>query len=118
MCKLGILKEEFLRGYVNNSFKANIKNTPEQISAFITKYGMAGDITITDSLDIAVITTFGIFLNRCSDQEYLLKHLRPTMVSLQTGEKEIKFIPIDIPVSLDDEMNNEESSNYNPDSPW
>ena len=85
MCKLGILEEEFLRGYVNNSFKANIKNTPEQISAFIMEYGVAGNITITDSLDIAVITTFGTLLNRCSDQEYLLKHLRPILIPLQTA---------------------------------
>lgn len=118
MCKLGILEEEFLRGYVNNSFKANIKNTPEQISAFIMEYGVAGNITITDSLDIAVITTFGTLLNRCSDQEYLLKHLRPILIPLQTGEKEIKFISIDIPISLDDEINIEDSENYNPDSPW
>lgn len=89
--KIGILQEDTLKGYVNDVFVCNIANNPEQIAAFICKYGLEGDLTITDGLDLAMITTMGPFVRDCYDQDYLLNVLMPILVPIQQGEKEIEF---------------------------
>lgn len=90
--RIGGLKEDYLSGYVNKEFVNYVTNTPEQIGAFIMAYGLKGDIEFTDYFNNAVVTTMRIFLNKCCDQNYLLKYLQPIMIKLQTGELEIEYV--------------------------
>ena len=99
--KLGT--DECLKGYVNLHFVDYIENTPEQIGAFIMENWIKGDIMICDWMDLAVVTTMGMFIDRCSDKEYLLKYFQPTMIALQTGEKEVEFTPYELNNTEDDE---------------
>lgn len=91
--RLGLLKEDYVLGYAGNKFVDYITNSPEQIGAFIMANHRNGDIMITDSLDKPLLSTFSIFINRCSNIDYLLKYLQPLMIDLQTGEREINYIP-------------------------
>ena len=84
---------EFLLGYVNNDFNAYIKNSPDQIAAFIMKNQYA-ETTITNIFDVREIeTVFGSFIMYCSNQKFLQECLLPVLIPMQRGEVEAaKFI--------------------------
>lgn len=72
--------------------------TPENIANFIG-HQMEQDveITMTDQLDLTVLTTFGGFTDKCPDREMLqnvLQHLVPIQMG-QTMAKEVPTVSMD-----------------------
>ena len=57
----------------------------ENIASYIAQKGLYGDITITDPLDRHLLDTYGQYLNKCSDKEFMEEHLLPVLVPMQTG---------------------------------
>lgn len=55
-----------------------IENSIEAVSDAICKYGIDGDISIYTA-DYMVLNTFGIYVDRCFNSEYMEK-LRPVLV--------------------------------------
>ena len=74
MCKLGN-GEGFLKGYVGAE-EFLIENTKEQISAFIIAFSDEHETTLVNMMDMPEITTFGGFINKCSNQVFLPELLR------------------------------------------
>lgn len=68
---------------------------PINIASFILKMGKErGDLMLCTPLGTPLLNTFGTFIDRCEDQEFLQKHLMPVLLPMQMGEKEpqeIKF---------------------------
>lgn len=86
------LSGKYLYGHVNGE-QYDIKNTPEQIAAFIMKYKMY-DVTITTYFDEFLIKSSMGFIMHCADQEYLQQKLLPVLVPMQQNEVEIpEFVP-------------------------
>ena len=72
--------------------------TPENIANFIGQQtGQNVEITITDQLDLTVLTTFGGFIDKCPDRN-LLQDVLQHLVPLQMGEATPKDVPT---VSMD-----------------
>lgn len=65
-----------------------IKNTPENVAAFIVKDGIYHDITITTPLDEPVINTKGPFIDTCANVDYLKNTLNPVLIPMQMCEVE------------------------------
>ena len=72
--------------------------TPENIANFIGQQtGQNVEITMTDQLDLTVLTTFGSFIDKCPDRS-LLQNVLQHLVPIQMG----KATPKDVPtVSMD-----------------
>ena len=72
--------------------------TPENIANFIGHHQAdCSEMTLTDQMDITILTTFGGFIDKCPDRNLLqnvLKHLVP----IQTGQTMAKEVPT---VSMD-----------------
>ncbi len=89
----------FLIGYApaeNGQHEAfYLEPDPINIASFIVKMGEErGDLMLCTPLDTPFMNTFGTFIDRCEDQEFLQKHLMPVLLPMQMGEKEpqeIKF---------------------------
>lgn len=66
--------------------------TVEEVAKFIVKNGVHGDVMITDVLDLPFITTYGSFINRAYDQDFLKNKLLPVLIpmqkSLMNGDRE------------------------------
>ena len=58
-----------------------IENNIDSVASAICKYGLMGDITVNTE-DYIVLNTFGIYVDRCCDSEYMEK-LRPALVAKQ-----------------------------------
>ena len=74
--------------YVNayqKSICEQIYPSAENIASYIAQKGLYGDITITDPLDRHLLDTYGQYLNKCSDKEFMEEHLLPVLVPMQTG---------------------------------
>ncbi len=72
--------------------------TPENIANFIgQRMGQDVEITMTDQLDLTVLTTFGGFIDKCPDRSLLQNVLRH-LVPIQMGEATPKDVPT---VSMD-----------------
>ena len=72
--------------------------TPENIANFIGQQtGRNVEITMTDQLDLTVLTTFGGFIDKCPDRN-LLQDVLQHLVPLQMGEATPKDVPT---VSMD-----------------
>lgn len=72
--------------------------TPENIANFIGQQtGQNVEITMTDQLDLTVLTTFGGFIDKCPDRN-LLQDVLQHLVPLQMGEATPKDVPT---VSMD-----------------
>ena len=72
--------------------------TPENIANFIgQRMGQDVEITMTDQLDLTVLTTFGGFIDKCPDRNPLQKVLQ-YLVPIQMGEAAPKDVPT---VSMD-----------------
>ena len=50
-----------------------IENTAEAIAAFIVDSGKEGDLEILTPNGDAVLNTMGIWIDRCSDQDFLIE---------------------------------------------
>ena len=72
--------------------------TPENIANFIgQQMGQDVEITMTDQLDLTVLTTFGGFIDKCPDRGVLQSVLQ-YLVPIQMGEAAPKDVPT---VSMD-----------------
>lgn len=72
--------------------------TPDNIANFIgQRMGQDVEITMTDQLDLTVLTTFGGFIDKCPDRN-LLQDVLQHLVPLQMGEATSKDVPT---VSMD-----------------
>ena len=57
---------------------------PVNLASFIVKMGKErGDLMICTPLDTPFLNTFGTFIDRCADQDFLQKHLLPVLVPMQ-----------------------------------
>lgn len=72
--------------------------TPENIANFLgQQMGQDSEMTLTDRLDVTVLTTFGGFIDKCPDKE-LLRNVLQHLVPIQMGE----VSPMEVPaVSMD-----------------
>lgn len=67
--------------------------TPENIAHFIGQHrGDSSEMTLTNQLDMTILTTYGAFIDRCPDKELLRDVLRH-LVPIQMGEAAPKDIP-------------------------
>ena len=72
--------------------------TPDNIANFIVhQMGQDVEITMTDQLDLTVLTTFGGFIDKCPDRN-LLQNVLQYLVPIQMGEASPKDVPT---VSMD-----------------
>lgn len=62
----------------------------ENIASYIVSHGHMKDIQITTPLDQPFITTFGMYINKCTDQAFLQQKLLPALIPMQQGETEPK----------------------------
>ena len=68
---------------------------PVNLASFIVKMGKErGDLMICTPLDTPFLNTFGTFIDRCEDQDFLQKHLLPVLVPMQMGEMEPQEIKL------------------------
>lgn len=56
---------DFWYGY-SSTGKSQELATVDEVVEFICTEGLQGDLMITDAMDTAVCTTFGIYLNQCN----------------------------------------------------
>lgn len=72
--------------------------TPENIANFIgQRMGRDAEMTLTDQLDLTVLTTFGGFIDKCPDRN-LLRNVLQHLVPIQMGQTMAKEVPT---VSMD-----------------
>lgn len=65
------------------------------LASFIVKMGKErGDLMICTPLDTPFLNTFGTFIDRCEDQDFLQKHLLPILIPMQMGETEPQEIKL------------------------
>lgn len=69
-----------------------IQNSPKNISAVICSAGADRDIKIQTPDCKTVFSLYGPFLDQCTDFEYVNKTLKPEVMAMQLGEKEIPEI--------------------------
>lgn len=62
--------------------------TAENIAAYIATKGLQGDLTITTPLDKYFLTTYGPFIDKCSDFDFMEQKLKPVLIPMQMGEVE------------------------------
>ena len=68
---------------------------PVNLASFIVKMGKErGDLMICTPLDTPFLNTFGTFIDRCEDQDFLHKHLLPVLVPMQMGKTEPQEIKL------------------------
>lgn len=88
------LSGEFLYGYVPGEDRVCIKNTIEQIAAFIMANRLKGQVKIVNFLDETEIRTMGEFIDFCYSKHFLQNELLPVLVPMQIGEADvIEFVP-------------------------
>lgn len=83
--------KEIVYGYIYNRegyHSIGVKMTKNQIPNFIVETNLAPKVTITDRSDNLILNTMTGYVNRCPDQEYLIKELLPALVPMQMGEEE------------------------------
>lgn len=72
----------FLVGVTSNRHAVKLENSTEAVADFICSKGVDGDLCILTPDGDKVLNTFGIYIDRCSDFDYLEK-LRPVLVEKQ-----------------------------------
>lgn len=72
----------FLVGVTSNRHAVKLENSTEAVADFICTKGVDGDLCILTPDGDNVLNTFGIYIDRCSDFDYLEK-LRPVLVEKQ-----------------------------------
>ncbi len=81
------LQWPYLIGYCNGEGTMLVA-TADNIAAYIATKGLEGDLTITTPLDQPFLSTYGIFINRCSDFDFMEHKLKPVLIPMQMGEVE------------------------------
>lgn len=77
----------YVVGYCNGE-STRLVATAENIAAYIATNGLQGDLTITTPLDRAFLTTYGTFIDKCSDFDFMEHKLKPVLIPMQMGEVE------------------------------
>ena len=72
----------FLVGVTSNRHAVKLENSTEAVADFICTKGVDGDLCILTPDGDKVLNTFGIYIDRCSNFDYLEK-LRPVLVEKQ-----------------------------------
>ena len=72
----------FLVGVTSNRHAVKLENSTEAVADFICTKGVDGDLCVLTPDGDKVLNTFGIYIDRCSDFDYLEK-LRPVLVEKQ-----------------------------------
>ena len=72
----------FLVGVTSNRHAVKLENSTEAVADFICTKGVDGDLCILTPDGDKVLNTSGIYIDRCSDFDYLEK-LRPVLVEKQ-----------------------------------
>lgn len=76
---------EYLIGYsTKTGEEKDIPNTLEDVADYIVREGLKGDMQILTPFYEPVLNTFGFFVDRCSDPEYM-EALRPILVEKQNN---------------------------------
>ena len=75
-------EDPLLIGYGELEYGKHL-NSVNEVAEFIIKNGIKGDVTITDALDMPFITTFGPYIDKATDQDYLQNKLLPVLISMQ-----------------------------------
>lgn len=89
-----VLIGDFLYGYIPGEERVCIKNTAEQIAAFIMANQFKGQVKIVNFLDLLEVQTVGPFIDFCESQHFLQNELLPVLVPMQQGEVEVvEFVP-------------------------
>ena len=65
-----------------------IKNTPEAIAEHICTQGLHEDITIYTEDGDFLLSTFGIYINKCPNQRFLQEELLPVLIPMQMEVEE------------------------------
>lgn len=65
-----------------------IENTPEAIAEHICTYGLHEDITIYTEDGDFLLSTFGIYINKCPNQKFLQEELLPVLIPMQMEVEE------------------------------
>ncbi len=78
----------YVQGYDGKQQSYYFEKSPSNIANFITLHKENTDkMVMTDMADRLVLNTFGEFINRCPDQEFLQEILKD-LIPMQLGEKE------------------------------
>ena len=84
-----VIQKDLDMSYVNaycNGEMVRLVPTAENIAAYIVTNGLKGDITMTTPLDKHFLNTFGTFIDRCSDFDFMENKLKPVLIPMQMGE--------------------------------
>ena len=65
-----------------------IENTPEAIAEHICTNGLHEDITIYTEDGDFLLSTFGIYINKCPNQRFLQEELLPVLIPMQLEVEE------------------------------
>lgn len=91
-----VMKANFYGYTTNNLVQGENLTDVESVAKFIIREGQTSDVIVVDYLDNLVCSTFGIFVDRCPNKEFLmelLKHLVPLQNRLfETGVSNRKSI--------------------------
>ena len=77
-----ILEHPYLLVNTADGEQIEIENTLELVAKSICQYGSSGDIMITTPYDTPVLNTMGIYVDKCSNAEYM-ESLRPVLIEKQ-----------------------------------
>jgi len=88
-----VIEWPYLVGYVKSEEFIEsqlLRVTPKNIAAFIAKNATleGNDVQITTPLDTPFLSTYGGFIDYCSDQEFLRTELLPALIPMQLGDTE------------------------------
>lgn len=87
--------EKLVRAYVYDNAGITVyafENSPENIANFIGAHPLVRQIIVTDMLDREIVSTYGWFIDRCSDKA-LLGQITSVLIPIQMGESEAATIP-------------------------
>ena len=76
-----------LFAFHDNNYIA-IENTPEAIAEHICKCGLHEDITIYTEDGDFLLSTFGIYIDKCPNQRFLQEELLPVLIPMQMEVEE------------------------------
>lgn len=80
------IKEQLLASQGNTYI--TIENTPEAIAEHICKCGLHEDITIYTEDGDFLLSTFGIYIDKCPNQRFLQEELLPVLIPMQMEVEE------------------------------
>ena len=63
--------------------ETRLANNPEAVADFICAAGQDEDVRITDPSGRFILDTFGLYINKCPNQEYLKNELLPVLIPKQ-----------------------------------